>query len=400
MSVLVDYSDDPSVAIPLSSEMIERLRRLAQSYPKTVGTALLDRSMYHGQLLSKFGRLKDAVDWLEGLGAKYHGLASTDAEIGQWYIELLLDLAHMLKDQGAMEKARVVLRRATETGSMHPNIGLVLSCVAKSHEADIVACLGDSSPALNLSTDCLSLALQFYPLHDINIALLQHQHSQLVAVNEIYEEALSNAKDSATIMLNYITDDPAKLDRYRYHWLSEFWRVWASCLSDTNGPAPALILAGQGAKEANRVKAALRKNLYLCKISESYLGLALWTLGSIQLFSRNTDDAQKSLEEAKELWKARVEVRRFDLRNFALTLWALGFTYCLLGRHDDGASVHQELKKMINGLIYAEPTMHRVVKVALDQERRRPSWALFLEKVREELQCKHLMDVVPNAKIE
>ncbi|KAF9531802.1 hypothetical protein CPB83DRAFT_87453 [Crepidotus variabilis] len=393
MDFLVCCSDNPSVAIPVSSEIVERLRGLAQVHPEIVGMALLEQLEYHGHLLSKFGHLKKAADWMEGLGTDYHDPAAIDAEICEWYTSLLISLADILKDRGDIEQARMVLKRAAETGRTHLHISPFLAFIAKSHEVDIVACSGDKVSALKLSAECLSFALQTYPSHSIKLAFFQHQHSQFLAVNEKYEDALSVARNSAITMTNYIADNPSTLDKYQFYWPSEFWRTWASCLSDTKDLAQASDVAERSAKEAKRVETVNQKKVYLSKKSERYHGLALFTFGSIQLFSGNADDALKSLEEAREMWMQRSEVRKFDLRNLVLTLWALGFTYCLLGRHNNGVSAHQELKMIIHGLKYAEPAMHRVVTVALDQERRRPSWVHFLESVRG-----HLMDVVPKAR--
>ncbi|KAF9521504.1 hypothetical protein CPB83DRAFT_841213 [Crepidotus variabilis] len=304
------------VAVPVSWERVERLRGLAQVHPEVVGMAFLERSEYHGHLLAHFDRLKEAVNWLERLGANYHDLASTNVEIGEWYISLRIDLAGILKDQGDMKQAIMVLTRAAESGRTQLDIDPFLTYIAKSEEADIVGCLGDS--------------------------ITGHPNFGVMS--------------------------------FRY---KRFRASIAGCRASCRG--------SQTSRNSEP-----KRGIYLHKVQELLRPYSL----DIRIhpnFSGNREDALKLLEEAKGIWGARVEIRKFDLRNLALTLWALGFAYCLLRRHEDGASAHQELKKMINGLKYAEPTMHQVVTVALDQERRRPSWVHFLENVREELQCGHLI---------
>ncbi|KAF9531795.1 hypothetical protein CPB83DRAFT_848753 [Crepidotus variabilis] len=401
MDHVLDQADDPNIALSVSLDMVGRLRGLAQVHPEVVGTELLQQSLYHGRLLYGFERLEEAADWFRSLGDKYHDLATTDTQIGKWYINIPISLAEVLKDQGEIEQARVVLKRAVETTRDCPDNDddadfTFLVSLAMSYEADIARYLGDTTLALKLNTEYSSYA----GTEDVSLLILHLQRSKLLTINGIHEEARVVAEEATTTLSECNEGDPFQDDAHMFYWPSEFLRTWASTVADMEDLALALDVAKQSVEEAKRVEEVNRDQRYLYNKSESYRGLALWTLGCIQLFLGDRSDALVSLEDAREMWKRRSKVRRLDLRNLGLSLWALGITYCLLGRHDEGTSTHQELKKTINGLKYGEPTLHRIMTVALDQERRRPAWVRFLESVGNDLRCGHLMDILPKSKLQ
>ncbi|KAF9531722.1 hypothetical protein CPB83DRAFT_83210 [Crepidotus variabilis] len=200
-------SDDSNVTVALSVDVVERLRTLSQVHPKIVGPRLLGSLWYHGRLLASFDRLKEAANWLESHGNKYSELVTADVEIGQWYIHLLLNLAEVLKDQGDLDRAKAILRRAAETGrsfsgAVNYNTAFLM-CVAVSHEAGIENCLGDNTSALKLCKQSLSSARS--NLRNTSIALFQLQHSKLLTADEEHGEALLEARESGNIITNAST---------------------------------------------------------------------------------------------------------------------------------------------------------------------------------------------------
>ncbi|KAF9525175.1 hypothetical protein CPB83DRAFT_897306 [Crepidotus variabilis] len=401
MTSVVRELTHPSAAIIFSLDVVERLRKLARDHPEDVGIHLPNWLSEHGRRLAKFGHLVEAEVWLERVGDDYHDLASTDAEIGQWYICLQIHLACVIRDRGNPKKARNVLKNVAQIGKQLPDIDSNIAfytTVAISYEAELAGCLGRQSEALKIGTDCVLLAQSYCLLEEEDIAVSQLQHSRLLTVNNHYKEALLEAQEATKTMLDRTNNEPTRYDLCQFFWPSEFLRTWASSLADVDEITEASRIAHQGLEEARRVNDATSVGV-LGKTSEGFYASAVWTLGCIELFSSHRDRALSLLEEAREIWKRRSDVRRFELRNWALTLWSLRFTYCQLGRHDEGVLAGRELKKLINGLRYAEPMMHSIISVALDQERRRPAWVHFLDRVAQGQQCEHLVEFMPKANL-
>ncbi|KAF9525173.1 hypothetical protein CPB83DRAFT_860126 [Crepidotus variabilis] len=399
MIEIVSRLRNPDITVSTSLDVVERLRRLSQEHPDhdNVNSLLLNRMLYHGLILNRHNRLAEAITWMENLGEDYQHLADTDVATCRWYINVHIHLALLLKDRGDMKGLTTALGKAIKAGEdlnlrWVDGVSAFFITASLAYFAEAGELKGTEALALENSTLCLSISKSNTLLHGTSVGLVQLHHSRRLTTNQRYEEALATAREATTAIQEVTNDDPTYFDTYDFFWPSEFLRTLASCLADMEDLVEGLAVARQGFEEAQRVRDPVHPLLW--HISERCYGNSLWTFGCLQLFSGNRDDALKSFEEVKEIWKQRSSIRKMDMRKLALTQWALGIVYCLVGRHDDGSSAHLELNKLIAGLKFADPVLYCLISVALAQERRRPGWTRVLDTVKEDLEeCGHLTDI-------
>lgn len=375
-------------ALARSAEVTEEFRKLIVDFKEEVGWGLADAFENHGHLLVKHKRLREAVEWNEGVQEWYRKLPVDTGEAAQRYMICLINTGSDLDNQGYTEKALIPIAEAVKVGKQfHKGDEVVSSYTAGAmlRYAHLLCEMGRYPEALKASEESVEFGRQ-NPLSDITeFAGCLLVLTTALSCNGRTEEALKAVQEAVNICRNAPIATISQKNMFSVLQLPHCLQSLSETYADAGDEVEALAHAHEAVKAVTALKS---KDCPLpWTLAEGAYGAAMENLAVRLITNGEFDRSLELLLELKVLYEERTETRHGAYTALANILCALGICYCAMGRHEEGVTTRGELDELQTRLDTDFPSLARLVEIELEKEAKRPSRAALWYKL--DLQCQH-----------
>ena len=381
-------SANEAKALERSIEVVEQFRELNVEFPDDVGWGLADAFENHGHLLVKHKRLREAVEWNEGVQEWYRKLPVNNGEAAQRYMICLINTGSDLDNQGYTEKALIPIAKAVEVGKeFHKGDDVVSSYAAGAmlRYAHLLCELGRYPEALKASEESVEFGRK-NPVSDITeFAGCLLVLTMALSRNGRTEQALQAVQEAVDICRKAPIATISQKNMFSVLQLPHCLQSLSETYADTGDEAEALVQAHEAVKAVMALKS---KDCPLpWTLAEGAYGAAMENLAVRLIANGDFDRSLELLLELKVLYEERTITRHGAYTALANILCALGICYCAMGRHEEGVRTRDELDELQRRLDGDFPSLARLVEIELEKEAKRPSRLALWRKLN--LPCQH-----------
>ncbi|KAF8801169.1 hypothetical protein BYT27DRAFT_7342083 [Phlegmacium glaucopus] len=381
-------STNEAKALERSAEVVEEFRKLIVNFPEDVEWGLADAFENHGHLLVKHKRLREAVEWNEGVQEWYRELPVKNGEAAQRYMICLINTGSDLDNQGYTEKALIPIAKAVEVGKeFHAGDDIVSSYAAGAmlRYAHLLCELGRYPEALKASEESVEFGRK-NPVSDITeFAGCLLVLTMALSRNGRSEEALKAVQEAVDICRNAPIATISQKNMFSVLQLPHCLQSLSETYADVGNEEEALVQAHEAVKAVMALKS--KECPLPWTLAEGAYGAAMENLAVRLIANGDLDRSLELLLELKVLYEERTKTRHGAYTALANILCALGICYCAMGRHEEGVITRGELEELQTRLDIEFPGLARLVEIELTKEAKRPSRAALWRKL--DLPCQH-----------
>jgi len=381
-------STNEAKALERSTEVVEQFRKLIVAFSEDVGWGLADAFENHGHLLVKHKRLREAVEWNEGVQEWYRNLPVNSGEAAQRYMICLINTGSDLDNQGYTEKALIPIAKAVEVGKeFHAGDDVVSSYAAGAmlRYAHLLCELGRYPEALKAGEESVEFGRK-NPVSDITeFAGCLLVLTMALSRNGRSEEALEAVQEAVDICRKAPIATISQKNMFSVLQLPHCLQSLSETYADVGNETEALVQAHEA---VNAVMALKSTECPLpWTLAEGAYGAAMENLAVRLIANGDLDQSLELLLELKVLYEERTKTRHGAYTALANILCALGICYCAMGRHEEGVKTRGELDDLQTRLDIEFPSLARLVEIELEKEAKRPSRIALWRKL--DLLCQH-----------
>ncbi|KAF5327837.1 hypothetical protein D9619_004387 [Psilocybe cf. subviscida] len=385
--------DDGAKSREISSEVMEHYNRLFEAFPEAehVAEDILFCQHYYGVNLYNLGHLIEArgyferllATWMQGAPSCVSNAYMDDRRLIalNTYVEILHSMGQTNHGMAALPQAINIATPLPDSKALRGNLYSI------SLRVFLMIELGQHEEAVQMAEEMLRITREGHreglvgSLHTVAAAAARCRSYGHVV--EVAEEALIVCQKDES--LRPLTRLPGSPLCERVTDLPRSLKLISFGFANLGRIQDGLQYAKEAVVHALKLRAL--PSLASSVATGSYIETR-GNLGNILVASGSFSEALEIFEERRGYFSNRVEARNGEYRELVPTLYILGTLYCNDGRHEDGLSVAEDLRRIMICLRAALPTLHEQIVLCLQHELMTPTLQV-LNNMHGSLQCNH-----------